>query len=249
MKQLVQTRPAIVFLVGQASWNMFRQSFGHLIHSTAPLPVFPEDGPYTLLRMTTQQECLLKFSTKIGSHDYALSTRLVITPHFSYNVNFMPQFRMSPESFAALEKQYPAAIEFLQSDPRLVFQKPPGSFVVAGIPKHAASVLADLRQKFADAAPDLMLNFYDPHQTLAVILEEMYAKGELAYTSPKDAAPGFLTRGNGPCVFCVNHHWKFPKGCPYGKPDEKRYPIGFLEKVTEAMIQSSGATTVTLTLD
>ena len=94
-----------------------------------------------------------------------------------------------------------------------------------------------------------MQYFYDPHQTLAVLLEQMYAKGELAYTSPKDAAPGFLTRGSGPCEFCVNDHWKFPKGCPYGKPDEKQYPIGFLEKVTHAMIQGSGLTTIALTLD
>jgi hypothetical protein len=45
LKQLVQTRPAIVFLVGQASWDMFRQSFGHLIRSKATLPTLPEDGP------------------------------------------------------------------------------------------------------------------------------------------------------------------------------------------------------------
>jgi hypothetical protein len=55
IKQLVQTRPAILFLVGQASWNMFQQSFGHLIRSKTPLPTLPEDGPFTLLRMTTEQ--------------------------------------------------------------------------------------------------------------------------------------------------------------------------------------------------
>jgi hypothetical protein len=43
----------------------------------------------------------------------------------------------------------------------------------------------------------------------------------------------------------VNDHWKFPKGCPYGKPDEKQYTIGFLEKVIAAMIANSGALTVT----
>ena len=152
MKQLVQTRPAILYLVGQASWNMFRQSFGHLIQSKAPLPAFPEDGPYTLLRMTTEQECRLKFSTKIGAEEYTLSTRLVITPHFSYNENFIPQFRMSPQSFEAFEQQYPPAAEFLQKDPRINFQKQPGSFVAAGIEKDAAAVLSELKQKFAAAA-------------------------------------------------------------------------------------------------
>jgi hypothetical protein len=56
MKQLVQTQPAVVFLVGQASWNMFRQSFGHLVRSASPLPPIPEDGPYTLLQLTAAQE-------------------------------------------------------------------------------------------------------------------------------------------------------------------------------------------------
>src|SRR5262249_1812688 len=70
LKQLVQTRPAVVFLVGQASWDMFRQSFGHLIQSKPALPTLPEDGPFTLLRMTTQEECRLEFSTSIGSEEY-----------------------------------------------------------------------------------------------------------------------------------------------------------------------------------
>jgi len=52
-----------------------------------------------------------------------------------------------------------------------------------------------------------------------------------------------LARTTGPCMFCVNDHWKFPKGCPYGKPDEKQYSIGFLEKVTATMLAGSGATT------
>src|SRR5262249_36800439 len=124
MKQLVHTRPAVLFLVGQASWNMFRQSFGHLVKSQTPLPTLPEDGPYTLLRETAGQECRLEFSTKIGSHSLNVSTRLVITPHFSYNENFLPQFRMSAQAFADFEKNFAAAAAFLQSDPRVKIQKP-----------------------------------------------------------------------------------------------------------------------------
>jgi hypothetical protein len=48
------------------------------------------------------------------------------------------------------------------------------------------------------------------------------------------------TRASGPCEFCLNAKWKFPKGCPYGKPDEKKYDIGFLEKVAGAMLKGSG---------
>ena len=105
MKQLIQTRPVALFLVGQSSWNMFRRSFGHLIHSAKPLPALPEDGPYTLLRITAEEDCRLEFSTKIDGKTYELSTRIVITPHFSYNENFVPQFRLSPEAFATFEKR------------------------------------------------------------------------------------------------------------------------------------------------
>src|SRR5207245_6262465 len=121
-KQLGLTRLAIMFLVGQASWNMFQQSFVHLIRSKTPLPTIPEDGPFTLLRMTTEQECRLEFSTKIRTEEYTLSTRLVITPHFSYNEDFVPQFRMSPQAFEAFEMRYPLAAEFLQKDLRINFK-------------------------------------------------------------------------------------------------------------------------------
>jgi hypothetical protein len=242
MKQLVQSRPAIVFLVGQASWNMFRQSFGHLIHSSTPLPTLPEDGPYTLLRMTTQQEHRLEFSTTIGGERYVLSTRLVITPHFSYNENFFPQFRIDPQTFADIEKRFPSAADFLQHDPRIKFQKLPGSFVSAGIAKDVAAVLAELRQKHATAAAALMPAFYDPHQMMAGVLVNMYGK-ELTFTDATAGHPGYLTRGDGPCRFCVNERWHFPKGCPYGKPDEKQHAVGFLEQVVAALIKSNDAVT------
>jgi hypothetical protein len=235
MKQLVQTKPAVLFLVGQASWNMFRQSFGHLLVMKTPLPEFPEDGPYTLLRMTTQQERRLKFSAKIDGHVYEVSTRIIITPHFSYNDNFIPQFRMSPQTFTIFAKQYPTVVEFLQEDPRLIFQAPVGNFVVAGITKEIPAVMADLRARDPTAAAELMQYFYDSHEMMAVVLEQMYTQGQLAYTSATSSTAGYLKRGSGPCEFCVNDHWNFPKGCPYGKPDEMKYPVGFLEKVTEAM--------------
>ena len=238
MKQLLQTRPAIVFLVGQATWNMFRQSFGHHIKSQPPLPPYPEDGPYTLLRLTTQQECRLEFSTEIGGRAFNISTRVVITPHFSYNENFVPQFRMSEQAFAAFEKEYPSAAAFLQNDPRIKFQKQTGAFVAAGLQTDSSGILAEIRINFSSASSRLMSAYYDPHRMMAGVLEQLYQSGSLSYTKPKDGSPGFLSRGDGPCTFCVNNHWKFPKGCPYGKPDEKPYPIGFLEGVTKEMVGS-----------
>ena len=239
MKQLLQTRPAILFLVGQASWNMFRQSFGHLVHAPSALPQLPEDGPYTLLRLTCEQDCRLIFSTTIEGKEYNLSTRLIITPHFSYNQNFLPQFRMAPEAFANFEKKFPQAAQFLQQDPRIQFQKPATGYVSAGLLKDAPGVLAEIKQKFSSAAAELMPLYYDPHRLMSDVLAELFDKGELAYTPASGGKPGFLSRSVGPCSFCDNSHWRFPKGCPYGKPQEPQYPIGFLEKVAEAMLNKA----------
>jgi hypothetical protein len=239
MKQIVQTRPAILFLVGQASWNMFRSAYGHLIQAHPSLPNIPEDGPYTLLQRTTQNDCRLEFKTHIDGLDYQLSTRLVITPHFSYNVNFLPQFRMSGPALKAFETSFPDATHFLQTDKRIEVEKPAGGFAAFGITLDVGGVLSDLKTKFSPAAEKLMATYYSPHQMMASVLEEMFEKGELSYTEATAEHPGFLTRSDGPCKFCVNDRWSFPQGCPYDKPNVKPYPIGFLEKVTAAMMVGS----------
>jgi hypothetical protein len=237
LKQLVQTQPAILYLVGQASWNMFRHSFGKLIRSETSLPAFPEDGPYTLLKLTTEKESRLEFSMKEGGEEYSISTRLVITPHFSYSENFVPQYRMNAQALAAFEKKHPEAASFLQHDPRVRIQKPVGGFVAIGLIKDAATVRAELDRTYkASAALDPF--FYDPHGMMAGILEKMFGN-ELTYTNSKGGAPGYLSRSSGPCSFCVNEHWKFPKGCPYGKPDVKKYTKGFLDRVAAAMVNKA----------
>jgi hypothetical protein len=105
-----------------------------------------------------------------------------------------------------------------------------------------AEVLTELKGKYPAAAKALMPDLYDPHEMMTAVLRSMYGK-ELTYIESKDGKSGYLARTSGPCTFCVNDHWKFPKGCPYGKPDERQYPIGFLEKVTAAILAGSGATT------
>jgi hypothetical protein len=42
-------------------------------------------------------------------------------------------------------------------------------------------------------------------------------------------------------VFCVNRHWTFPLGCPYGKPTEAPLPTGLLENVAAEIIRSGAA--------
>lgn len=238
MKQLLQTRPAILFLVGQSSWTMFRHSLGHLVKGPHPLPAVPEDGPYTLFSLTTSNEYRIQISTQIGSEKYELSTRLVITPHFSYDYNFYPQFRLSPNDWKAFAAEKAAASKFLSTDPRLLFQQPPGAYVGIGFPPAAGSAMADFKKEFAAAYAALKVFFYDPHNQMAAVLSDLFNRGEVAWTAGDSKNPGYLSRGNGPCQFCDNSHWKFPLGCPYGKPSEKQYAIGFLENVAAKIISS-----------
>jgi hypothetical protein len=112
--------------------------------------------------------------------------------------------------------------------------------VSAGIAKDIAAVLTELKQKYATATTALMPAFYDPHQMMAGVLVNMYGK-DLTFTDAKAGHSGYLTRGDGPCQFCVNERWHFPKGCPYGKPDEKQHAVGFLEQVVSALIESNHA--------
>jgi len=240
LKQWLQTQPAVLFLVGQSSWTMFLQSFGHLVKAAPAIPTVPADGPYTLLRQTATNDCRIEYSTTIDGVAYSISTRLVITPHFSYNENFLPQYRLSQDAWKQFSAKYADAAHFLQTDPRIQFQNTAGSYVSAGITGDAAAVLQELKTSYADANITLQPCFYDAHAEMAGVLEDLFTAGQISWTDGNGAqASGYLSRGVGPCQFCDNNHWQFPQGCPYGKPTEKQYPIGFLEKVAQEIIASA----------
>jgi hypothetical protein len=246
MKQLAQTKPAVLFLVGEASYNMFLKAFGKLIKSNPVLPKQPEDGAFTLLRATTDPHtpCVFEFSTTIDRVAYKLSTRLVITPHFSYNSNFLPQFRLSSHDWEEFQKNFADCANFLQHDPRVTVVPAPsaGGFAAIEITKDPQKVLQEIQKKYANAWQALSKSYYDAHQMMASVLEDLYNKKQITFTNAKGKHPGFLTRTDGPCSFCVNQHWEFPLGCPYDKPEEKQLPAGFLEKVTQAIVKKGGVT-------
>jgi hypothetical protein len=200
----------------------------------------PEDGPYTLFRLTTQNDYRIAFSTTVASTQYDISTRIVITPHFSYNINFLPQFRLSPAVYEAFAAKYPNVAHFLSTDPRLALQQPKGAYVSAGIQRETSAVLSELASKFNAAYAVLKPSFYDPHNEMAAALGDLYTAGDLTWAAAKDpGAAGYLSRGAGPCQFCENSQWTFPQRCPYDKPRETQFPIGFLEQVARRMMEAS----------
>lgn len=239
MKQFVQTRPAILYLVGESSYSMFRQAFGGLIKRDPPLSQHPDDGAFTLFRETTDPDhpCTFEFSTTINSRKYTLSTRLVVTPHFSYDTNYLPQFRLSKNGLKALMKEYPNCYTFLTTDSRIALQKADWGYDAFLIQSDAQGVLDELKQHDAGCWQDLKSSYYDPHQTMYAILEDLYKAGSLGYQDGTNGKPGYLARTEGSCRFCVNSHWEFPLGCPYGKIEEKTPPKGFLTAVAAQIVQ------------
>jgi nucleoside phosphorylase len=244
MKQLVHTRPAVLYIVSESSWRMFQESFGAHIHRDPPISTNPADQDFTLLRETTDPKhpCNFVVDVTLDGVRYQLTTRIVITPHFSYNENFVPQYRLSQPDWRNFSMAQAAAAEAVTpgngfnvapSDPKY-----PNEYVVIRLPADpakAAAARAWLQEKFPAAFQALAGYYFDAHASMAGVLDELLGQGVLAWESqPKGAS--FLSRTAGSCHFCVNQHWQFAQGCPYGKPKEQAPPPGFLEKVAQHIV-------------
>ncbi|HZN14430.1 MAG TPA: hypothetical protein VFB78_09205 [Acidimicrobiales bacterium] len=242
MKQLVQTRPAVLYLVGESAYDMFHGAFGALLQRDVPLSTDPVDGAFTLLTETTdpQHPCNLKFDTVVGGAPYSLTTRVVVTPHFSYSSNFTPQIRLSPEAWADLQRDDPACAAALNDPPKIVPQLPikPTDYAAFLITEDAASVLADLQQRFPLSGAQLAAAYYDPHAMMATVLDDLYVSGTLTYGAVPGGALEALGRTEGSCHFCVNEKWTFAGECRYDKTSETAPPAGYLEQVAAQMVAS-----------
>ena len=79
-------------------------------------------------------------------------------------------------------------------------------------------------------------DYYNPHEQMAQVLKDLYNEGKLSYKDGDAESEGYLQRSQGGCKFCVNKHWTFPEGCPYGKPNEdkdKHIPASFISEVVK----------------
>jgi len=239
IKQLVQTKPAVIYIIGETSYAMFRDNFGKLIKSNNPLNASKADGAFTLLRQTTDLEnpVTLEYSYNNNGQTYNLSSRLVISPHFSFFKYFVPQFRFSPKDLKTLKTKYPDCYQYLGHNPdmSLGLKDPAQTYTAFQINSNVQQVLATLRSDYDTAYTFLMANYYDVHLMLSTVLDDLYSKGNLLWVTGTDGNPGYLTRNEGSCNFCVNNYWTFPQGCPYKKDSETHPPPGFLEMIAADM--------------
>lgn len=240
MKQLVQTRPAVLYLVGESSYAMFNQAFGELIKRESDLPEHPADFAFTLFRDScdSKQPTMFEFETEIDGQKFSMKTRLIVTPHFSYDTNFVPQFRLSRHDFDALQAKSPACATFLKTDKRIEFVASTYGFDAYQMADGSKDVLADIKKRFPDCLAALQASFYDPHQMMAGVMEDLYEEGRLTYRSGTASTTGYLERSVGSCQFCVNDHWKFPLGCPYRKNELTPPPAGFLARVAQQIVNT-----------
>ncbi|WP_175919695.1 GTPase [Burkholderia pyrrocinia] len=245
IKQMVQTRPAVLYVVSQSSWNMFYSAFGAHVKRDPPISTHPVDKDFTLLRETTDPEhpAYIDFDVTIDGQRYQSRTRLVITPHFSYNSNFLSQYRLSPGDWAAFAQAQPACVAALvpangftvtPPDPRY-----PDDYVAIQLPANADAAAAArvwLAHRYPDAYRTLAPYYVEPHAQMASVLADLYAHGELAWQDT--ATGGYLGRTQGSCQFCVNRHWQFPNECRYGKNRETPPPAGWLAKVADSIVRT-----------
>ena len=239
IKQMVQTKPAVLYLVGESSYHMFNDAFSKHIFRNTPLSKKPEDNAFTLFKETIDDTdpTLFKFSCTIDGIPYEIETRLIVTPHFSFDNNFTAQFRMSQDDWKVFEKENAGCYTFMTTDKRLKYEAPKEEydFVAVEIMEDVDNVLKDMEATYPSAMRVLRNYFYNPHKQMAGVLETLYTDGKLAF---EDGNEGHLVRGEGACKFCVNDNWEFPLGCPYGKTKEEAPPVGYLQKVAKELVNS-----------
>ena len=242
LKQLVMTRPAVLFLVGESSFNMFKKFFGNLIYRNIPISDRPSDFAFTLFSETVRSNhpAYFQYKTTINGVPFEIKTRIIVTPHFSFNQNFVPQIRLSEYRLKETKLKFPECISFLENDKRITFVVPEKTYSYRSFywaEEDNKEILEELTTNYKEAWKVLQWDYYNPHEQMAEALEDLYNKKVLVYKDGSTNEKGYLERTEGSCHFCINEHWSFPEGCAYKKTEEKPLPQGFLNAVVDEIIK------------
>ena len=236
VSQLIQSRPAVIVIVGGSSLEMFARVFAPFImdlnyqniitDSEGKLtPVIKET--YQLMKETVEREKFLHI--KIG--DYELKSRIVIAPHFSYSANFEQHSRLSELAWQAFESDFYEDFNILKEAKRIQTNN-----FNDIIPIRIYGLEDNIKLRLSTAAWNvLMAYYYDPILMLADVLNQEYKANRLVF----DEGINRLKRPGGSCQFCTNELWKFPNGCLYGKEKETPSADGELEKIVQQVINTN----------
>lgn len=200
-KQLAHARPQLIVFSGRSAFEMFASLYGE--HVT---PALDTDGDvYGLLSKTVRIPHYLDIQGEVNGLPVSVCARIVISPHFSYDDNFVPHSRFSEERWEKFQAECPEAFQELTSK-RKIGKKNRDGFT--GV---LASGLGDFQVRHREAMSCIMRHFYEPSSLIADVLKQEFVLGNLEAGN----GSGKLARTEGTCRFCVNDKWKFPEGCPY----------------------------------
>jgi len=235
VSQLIQSKPAVIVIVGGSSLEMFAKIFAPFMKDFDYLDYFTDSEgnetavvreTYLLLKETTEREKFLEI--KIGN--YELKSRIVISPHFSYASNFVEQSRLSQAAWEAFSNDFREDAQILKDEKRI--QTNDWNDI---IPIRIYGTDDSIKQKLSTAAWSvLMAYYYDPILMLAQVLQQEYNANRLVY----DPQFNRLKRAGASCQFCNNELWRFPDGCPYGKDKETPPAEDELEKIVQQVIHT-----------
>ncbi len=200
--QLLQSRPAVILIVSTSSLEMFAGSVKALGGSLSL--DYQERDVFDLLRETCEREHWVK----VVKGEQSFTARFIVTPHFSYQDNFVPQARFALTAWEAFEKVYPNTVQLLKEENR-VGKVDDHGFLSIQINQHDP-----LATEISEAAwQELMGRYCEPNVLIVGALKHEFSQQRLVFNEET----GHLDRAGGSCAYCVNEQWRFPEGCPYGK--------------------------------
>jgi len=144
----------------------------------------------------------------------------VVSPHFSYDDNFIPQSSFGDDAWQTFANAHPEALTELDEMERIQGPNRDG-FMAVDIRD-----LGDWGRRHPQAISQLIVHSYEASQLIADALMQETALGNLSWDSERSR----LARSAGSCRFCVNSRWRFPEGCIYGLDVRAGTPAEALEE-------------------
>jgi hypothetical protein len=206
IKQLIQSNPKVLIFSGRSAFQLFNRIFKPFI-----TPAMHDSmDVFGLLKMTSRDPHYLEIRPEGIDSDYHMRARIIISPHFSYDDNFVPHARFSEPDWEEFQARYPEAASDLVREQRVT---KPNRDDYRGI---SIENLQSFQDKHPVPTIVLMQHYIDPSATIGEGIAQEIQMGNIQFNK----ADSHLERSPGACHFCVNSSWSFPEGCLYGKDKE-----------------------------
>ncbi|MCP4074014.1 MAG: hypothetical protein GY742_20150 [Hyphomicrobiales bacterium] len=222
IKQLVQNQPQVIVFSGRSAYAMFDELLGHAIEPKLK----SANETYGLLGETCRRPYYLILKVEHPDGDFELRSRVIVSPHFSYDDNFMPQARFGPAGWERFEEEFGEAVSELRRDERIA---PPNrdDFIAVDI-----RGLGAFGRKYPKTVKELIRNMYDATDMITQALVQETILGNLGAASNTP----HLARSRAGCRFCDNSAWSFPDGCQHGKLEEPPAAPEYLEEISQSIL-------------